>query len=103
LIVAGWKYASRSWRYHEVSVMSPANVPIFQFKSVIVAAGILLLIQGIAQVCRSIVCLQTGRWPPHKDDVEELEQVLLKQYSEGKAPIGSVEITPPIGGPGSRS
>ena len=35
LILAGWKYTARSWRYLEVSVMSPANVPIFQFKTVI--------------------------------------------------------------------
>src|SRR5918996_1365842 len=36
LIAAGWKYASRSLRYMEVSVMSPANVPIWQFKMIIV-------------------------------------------------------------------
>ena len=27
LVFAGWKYASRSWRYFEVSTMSPANIP----------------------------------------------------------------------------
>lgn len=85
-IVAGWKYASRSWRYLEVSVMSPANVPIFQFKMVIVAAGILLLIQGMAQVCRCILCIRTGKWPENAEDVEELETTLLKQYGGGGAP-----------------
>lgn len=79
LVVAGWRYASRSWRYAEVSVMSPANVPIFQFKTVIVAAGILLLIQGIAQVCRCIICMRTGKWPEHAEDVEEMENILLKE------------------------
>jgi TRAP-type mannitol/chloroaromatic compound transport system permease small subunit len=83
LILAGWKYAARSWSYGEVSVMSPANIPIFQFKTIIVAAGILLLIQGIAQVCRCILCIQTGRWPEHPEDVEELEQVLLKEHGGG--------------------
>ena len=38
LIFAGWKYAARSWGYLEVSSNSPAGIPIFQFKSVIVAA-----------------------------------------------------------------
>jgi TRAP-type mannitol/chloroaromatic compound transport system permease small subunit len=80
LIVAGWKYSSRSWRYAEVSVMSPANVPIFQFKSIMVLAGILLLIQGIAQVCRCIMCIRTGQWPRHAEDVEELEDVLLREH-----------------------
>src|SRR5690606_25451010 len=42
LIAAGWKYAERSWRYMEVSVNSPAGIPVYQFKTVIVAAGVLL-------------------------------------------------------------
>src|SRR5690606_20026537 len=46
LVFSGWKYASRSWGYGEVSVNSPAGIPIYQFKSVIVAAGLLLLLQG---------------------------------------------------------
>ena len=81
LILAGWKYAARSWSYTEVSVMSPANVPIFQFKSVIIAAGILLLIQGVAQVFRCIICMRTNEWPKHtEDDVEEMEEVLLREH-----------------------
>jgi TRAP-type mannitol/chloroaromatic compound transport system permease small subunit len=80
LIVAGWQYASRSWRYQEVSVMSPANIPIFQFKTVTVAAGILLLIQGIAQVLRCIICIKTNQWPRHLEDIEELEDVLLAEH-----------------------
>ncbi len=82
LIISGWKYAARSFRYTEVSVMSPANVPIFQFKAIIVAAGILLLLQGIAQVCRCLICMRTGEWPQHEEDIEELENVLLKQAAE---------------------
>jgi TRAP-type mannitol/chloroaromatic compound transport system permease small subunit len=79
LIFAGWKYASRSWRYLEVSVMSPANIPIYQFKSIIIAAGILLTIQGIAQVFRCILTIQRGAWPERESDVEELETVLQKE------------------------
>ncbi|MCH2395497.1 MULTISPECIES: TRAP transporter small permease subunit [Oceanibaculum] len=79
LIFAGWKYAGRSWRYLEVSTMSPANIPIYQFKSVIIAAGILLTIQGIAQVFRCILTIQRGAWPEREADVEELETVLQKE------------------------
>ena len=93
LIIAGWKYAGRSWRYHEVSVMSPANVPIFQFKMIIVAAGILLLIQGIAQVLRCIVCMRTGTWPEHPEDVEELDTILLMERERGIAPPPGSEPT----------
>lgn len=80
LVLAGWKYAARSWRYLEVSVNSPAGIPVFQLKSVIVVAGLLLLIQGIAQVMRCLLCIRTGEWLHATDDVEETE-VLLTQRS----------------------
>ena len=79
LIISGWKYAERSWRYMEVSVNSPAGIPIFQFKSVIVAAGILLLIQGIAQVFRCVICIRTGEWVAAAEDIEETEVRLARE------------------------
>jgi TRAP-type mannitol/chloroaromatic compound transport system permease small subunit len=79
LIVSGWKYASRSWGYAEVSVNSPAGVPIYQFKMVMVAAGILLFIQGIAQVVRCIICLRDGYWLAPEEDVRETEELLLEK------------------------
>lgn len=84
LVYAGTDYALESWSYNngrgEVSVMSPANVPISQFKTIIPVAGALLFIQGLAQVCRCIICIRTGTWPPHAEDVEEMETVLLQQH-----------------------
>ncbi len=85
LIFAGWKYASRSWGYLEVSVNSPAGIPIYQFKSVIVAAGILLLIQGIAQVFRCLICIRQGYWPPLPQDVEETETLLAQGNAQKQA------------------
>lgn len=83
-IFAGADYAAESWSYNggmgEVSVMSPANVPIYHFKTIIPIAGGLLLLQGIAQVLRCIVCLRTGAWPAHLEDVEEIEKVLAHQH-----------------------
>jgi TRAP-type mannitol/chloroaromatic compound transport system permease small subunit len=84
LVFTGWKYASRSWGYAEVSVNSPAGIPIYQFKTVIVAAGILLLIQGLAQVFRCIICIREGQWPPIASDVEETETLLMKQAAAGE-------------------
>ena len=55
----------------------------------IVAAGILLLIQGIAQVCRCIVCMRTGTWPRQIEDVEETEKLLLAEKAEAAAQPGS--------------
>jgi TRAP-type mannitol/chloroaromatic compound transport system permease small subunit len=84
LIVTGWKYAARSWGYGEVSVSSPAGVPIFQLKAVIVAAGILLLIQGIAQVCRCLICMRTGEWLAPEEDVRETDEILIEAAQAGE-------------------
>ncbi|MBK0398873.1 TRAP transporter small permease subunit [Limibaculum sp. M0105] len=89
LIFAGAKYAERSYRYMEVSVMSPAGMPIFQFKMLIVAAGILLFLQGIAQVLRCLLCIREGEWMHQDEDVEEMEQILLKQAAEEQAKRGA--------------
>lgn len=88
LILTGWKYSSRSWGYGEVSVNSPAGIPIYQFKSVMVVAGILLFIQGIAQVMRCIHCMRTGIWLQAEEDVEETEALLMKQAAEAQAAKG---------------
>lgn len=97
LIFAGWRYAGRSWSYLEVSNMSPANIPVFHFKSVIVAAGILLLIQGIAQVFRCIMCLRTGEWYRAYDDVEETEKVLMEKKTLDVLHHGSEPVDVPAG------
>ena len=99
LVFSGWKYAARSWRYTEISVFSPAGVPVFQFKSVIVLAGILLFIQGIAQVCRCLICIRTGEWLLAEDDIEETEvQITKQQHIDESLKHGSeaVDIVDPI-------
>jgi len=84
LVLAGWKYAARSVGYAEVSVNSPAGVPIFQFKMVIVAAGILLFIQGIAQIFRCIHCIRTNEWLEADEDILETEDILLKEANKAE-------------------
>lgn len=88
-IFAGADYAAESWSYNygkgEVSINSPAGVPISQFKTIIPVAGGLLFLQGIAQVCRCIVCIRTGAWPEHLEDVEEMEVALLQVQEDAAA------------------
>jgi TRAP-type mannitol/chloroaromatic compound transport system permease small subunit len=84
LIFSGWKYASRSWGYAEVSINSPAGVPIYQFKSVLVAAGILLFIQGIAQVFRCIIAIRDNSWVGPEEDVLETEELLMRKAHEAE-------------------
>lgn len=85
LIIAGWKFGYQSFGYKEVSINSPSNVPIFHFKMVIPAAGLLLFLQGWAQVCRCILCLRTGEWPAKISDVEEMEDLLVSQATSNTA------------------
>ncbi|UCH76123.1 MAG: TRAP transporter small permease subunit [Rhodospirillales bacterium] len=81
LIYAGTDYALESWSYNmgsgEVSVMSPAGVPISPFKTVMPVAAAFLLLQGFAETARCVICLKTGAWPQRRHDVEEMETILL--------------------------
>jgi TRAP-type mannitol/chloroaromatic compound transport system permease small subunit len=79
LTFAGYRYAGESWHYHEVSVYSPADIPIFPLKTLIPLAGATLLLQGLAEVMRCIVCLRQGQWPPRLHDVEELESAIMHE------------------------
>ena len=48
-------------------------------KSMIPAAGVLLIIQGISEVFRSIICIQEGQWPARMVVAEETEKILMKK------------------------
>ncbi|MEW5707775.1 MAG: TRAP transporter small permease subunit [Pseudomonadota bacterium] len=82
LVIAGGDYALESIRIREVSVNSPVGVPIYQLKALIPLAGLLLAIQGMAEVIRCIIALRTGRWPQRLHDVEEMETAILAQQQE---------------------
>jgi len=79
---SGWGYAQMSVRFREVSIFSPAGVPVFPLKALIPVTGVLLLVQGIAEIIRCILCIRSGEWPQRLHDVEEIEAVILqeKQY-----------------------
>jgi len=89
LIIAGYGYAHDSFGYREVSVNSPVGVPIWQLKALIPLAGIMLFIQGIAQVIRCVLCIQTGVWPRKLHDVEELESMLQHEHEQQVAVEGT--------------
>jgi TRAP-type mannitol/chloroaromatic compound transport system permease small subunit len=76
---AGWPYALSSIRFKEVSIFSPAGVPVFPLKTLIPVAGVCLLIQGIAEIIRCILCIKRGAWPRRLHDVEETESVILQE------------------------
>jgi TRAP-type mannitol/chloroaromatic compound transport system permease small subunit len=76
LIYAGTDFALASWRIREVSSVTSAGTPIYPFKLIIPLAGALLLLQGIAEICRCLLCLRRGEWPARPRDVgEDLEDL----------------------------
>ena len=79
LVIAGWGYGTESLRIGEVSVNSPAGVPIWPLKLMIPAGAALLALQGVAEVLRCLACLREGAWPPRLHDAEELEKQILEQ------------------------
>ena len=79
LVLSGWKYSAKSWGYAEVSINSPAGIPIYQFKTVMVAAGLLLFIQGIGQICRCLYCIRHNEWIAAHEYVFETEELLMQQ------------------------
>jgi TRAP-type mannitol/chloroaromatic compound transport system permease small subunit len=85
LIYSGYSFARLSWMMNEHSSFTPGGPPIYPFKSLIPIAGALLLLQGVAEVVRCIICLRVGAWPQRLHDVEELEKAILaeRQSSEG--------------------
>jgi TRAP-type mannitol/chloroaromatic compound transport system permease small subunit len=76
---SGWGYAAMSIRFREVSIFSPAGVPVFPLKALVPVTGVLLLLQGIAEIIRCVLCIRSGEWPPRLHDVEETEARLVRE------------------------
>ena len=78
-LYSGWLYAQMSIRFREVSIFSPAGVPVFPLKALIPITGAFLLLQGIAEIIRCVLCIRSGAWPQRLHDVEEMESVILRE------------------------
>src|SRR5229473_125362 len=75
LMYAGYDYALDSWRIREHSNVTAEGPPVYQFKAIIPIAGTLVMLQGLAEILRCVICLKTGRWPERLKDAEEIDVV----------------------------
>ena len=75
LIYAGSDYAADSWRIGEHSNVTADGPPLYHFKSMIPLAGALIMLQGVAEIVRCVVCLKTGEWPSRLHDVAEIDVI----------------------------
>jgi len=94
LIYAGWDYAAEAWSFlpygpsgpqGEISINSPAGVPVSPLKTILPIASFFLLLQGIVETIRCVQCLKTGSWPTRVQDVEEMEKELIEQHKRDEA------------------
>ncbi|WP_397534197.1 TRAP transporter small permease subunit [Roseateles sp.] len=75
---AGWNYAQESLAIREQTFSADA-LPLYPFKFVIPIAGGALLLQGLVEIVRCVICLRDGEWPARDSDVEEVDVEKLKE------------------------
>jgi TRAP-type mannitol/chloroaromatic compound transport system permease small subunit len=76
---AGTIYAADAWRIQEMSSVMVDGPPVYTFKSFIPLAGALILLQGLAEIARCVICLRDGDWPSRVQDVQEVDVDKLKK------------------------
>jgi len=78
LAYAVYSFAADSWRILEHSSITADGPPLYPFKTIIPIAGVFLLLQGLVEIFRCIVCIKQGEWPSREQDVEEVDVDALK-------------------------
>jgi TRAP-type mannitol/chloroaromatic compound transport system permease small subunit len=95
LIYSGWIFAAESWRINEHSTVTAEGPPVWQFKFIIPLAGVLVMLQGFAEIVRCVVCLRTGEWPSRLKDVAETdvieEQLAHSEYVDEESRKVAIE------------
>src|ERR1700675_3331263 len=79
LTYAGYFYAADSWRINEHSNITAEGPAVYPFKTVIPLAGAFVLVQGIVEIIRCIICIRKGEWPAREEDVQEVDVDKLKE------------------------
>ncbi len=75
---AGYNFAADSWAINEHSNITSDGPPVYPFKTVIPIAGAILLLQGLVEIVRCVICIKQGEWPSREEDVEEVDVEKLK-------------------------
>ncbi len=80
---AGWTFANESLAIRE-QTFNADPLPIYPFKFVMPVAGAFLLLQGLVEIIRCVICLRDGEWPSREQDVEEVDVDKLKEMVHAK-------------------
>ncbi len=90
-VYSGYGFAKLSYMMNEHSAASPDGPIVWPFKWLIPIVGCLMVLQGIVEVIRCIICIRTGEWPKRLHDVEETEKIMLEEAE--KARLAEIEQT----------
>ena len=74
---AGWSFFMESLAIRE-QTFNADPIPLYPFKFFIPLAGAILLLQGLVEIARCIICIRQGAWPSRGQDVEEVDVDKLK-------------------------
>ena len=98
---AGWTYFQDSLAIHE-QTFNADPLPVYPFKFMIPLAGAIVLMQGIAEIIRCIVCIKTGEWTPRLKDAQESDvveqQLASSEYVDEEARQLAIEKSKGIRG-----
>jgi TRAP-type mannitol/chloroaromatic compound transport system permease small subunit len=84
MVYSGWFFFRLSYGMNEHSSFSPNGPPIWPFKGLIPIVGVLMFLQGFAEIVRCVQCIRDGDWPKRLHDVEEMEKIILEQAEAAK-------------------
>ena len=76
---AGYNFAGEAWAINEHSNVTADGPPVYPFKTILPVAGAFLLLQGVVEIIRCVICIRDGEWPSREQDVEEVDLKKLKE------------------------
>jgi TRAP-type mannitol/chloroaromatic compound transport system permease small subunit len=77
LTYAGWNFFNESLAIRE-QTFSAESLPLYPFKFILPLSGAILLLQGVVEIIRCVICIRDGAWPSRDADVEEVDVDKLK-------------------------
>ena len=72
---AGYDYAAISWERLEVAISSPWKPALYPFKTVMPVTTVLLMLQGVAELTKSLYAARYGEWPFVSHSLDDGDQV----------------------------
>jgi TRAP-type mannitol/chloroaromatic compound transport system permease small subunit len=74
---AGWGYFAKAWITDERFVSSPWRAVAWPFKAVMPLTGLLLALQGISEICKSVYAGINNAWPPVEKVAPEAQSQVI--------------------------